>query len=94
MIRFRHSLRIAPGVRLNLSKGGAGLSVGPRGLHVGVGPRGAYTSAGLPGTGIYAVTHLRTAQGEHRIVRDGSISWVGAFAIVTIAYWLQIIKNC
>jgi hypothetical protein len=29
---FRKSFRIAPGVRLNLSKRSAGLSVGPRGL--------------------------------------------------------------
>ena len=94
MIRFRHSIRLAPGVRLNLSKGGAGLSVGPRGLHVGVGPRGAYTSAGIPGTGIYAVQHIRTAEGEHRIVRDGSVSWVTAFAIATIVYWILIFKNC
>jgi Protein of unknown function (DUF4236) len=35
-LRFRRSLRIATGVRLNLGLHGVGLSVGPRGLHVGV----------------------------------------------------------
>lgn len=39
-LRFRRSLRIAPGIRLNLGLHGAGLSVGPRGLHVGVNRRG------------------------------------------------------
>jgi len=94
MIRFRHSIRLAPGVRLNLSKGGAGLSVGPRGLHVGVGPRGAYSSAGLPGTGLYAVQHLRTTEGEHQVVRDGSISWLAAFGIAVAFYWFLIFTHC
>jgi hypothetical protein len=58
-LRFRRSLRIAPGVRLNLGLHGAGLSVGPRGLHVGVNRRGMYSSAGIPGTGLYAVHLLR-----------------------------------
>jgi hypothetical protein len=55
-LRFRRSIRIAPGVHVNLGLHGAGLSVGPRGLHVGVNRRGMYTSAGIPGTGIYAGT--------------------------------------
>jgi len=45
-------VKIAPGVRLNLSKSGVGVSVGVRGASVSVGPRGAYVNVGLPGTGI------------------------------------------
>jgi hypothetical protein len=63
-LRFRRSVKLFPGVRVNLGLHGAGLSVGPRGLHVGVNRRGMYTSAGIPGTGIYAVHHIRT-DGEH-----------------------------
>jgi hypothetical protein len=37
---FRKSLRLAPGVRLNLGKRSAGLSVGPRGLKVSANTRG------------------------------------------------------
>lgn len=51
--RFRRSIRIAPGLRLNLSTRGIGLSAGVRGLRVGFGPRGPYVSAGIPGTGLY-----------------------------------------
>jgi hypothetical protein len=47
-LRFRRSIRVAPGIRVNLGLHGAGLSVGPRGLHVGVNRRGMYTSAGIP----------------------------------------------
>ncbi|HHV77217.1 MAG TPA: DUF4236 domain-containing protein [Syntrophothermus lipocalidus] len=49
--RFRKSIKIAKGVRLNLSKGGTGVSVGGKGFRVGVGPRGAYTSTASPGPG-------------------------------------------
>jgi hypothetical protein len=50
-LRFRKSVRIAPGVRINLSKSGGSVSVGGRGASVNVGKRGAYTNFGLPGTG-------------------------------------------
>ena len=73
-LRFRRSIRVLPGVRLNLGLHGAGLSVGPRGLHVGVNRRGMYTSAGIPGTGIYAVHHVRT--GDAHLV-SGSASIIG-----------------
>ena len=46
-LRFRRSIRIAPGVHVNLGLHGAGLSVGPRGLHVGVNRRGMYTSGDI-----------------------------------------------
>ena len=64
-LRFRRSIRIAPGVRLNLGLHGAGVSIGPRGFHVGMNRRGMYTSAGIPGTGIYAVHHVRSSPEEH-----------------------------
>jgi hypothetical protein len=37
---FRKSLKIAPGIRLNLSKRGTGVSAGPRGTKVSVNSRG------------------------------------------------------
>ena len=57
-IRFRKSMNLAPGVRLNLSKSGLGVSVGRRGARFGVGPRGPYTSFGIPGTGFYTIDYL------------------------------------
>lgn len=50
--RFRHSFKIIPGVRLNLSKSGLSCSVGGAPLTLNVGPRGAYATASLPGSGI------------------------------------------
>lgn len=50
--RFRRSLKILPGVRLNLSGSGASVSLGARGFHYTIGPRGTRVTAGLPGTGL------------------------------------------
>lgn len=50
--RFRRSIRLLPGVRLNLSKGTPSLSVGPRGLTANIGRRGVRTTVGLPGSGL------------------------------------------
>lgn len=50
--RFQRRIRLAPGVRLNISKRGLGLSVGPRGASLSVGPSGTHAHAGIPGTGL------------------------------------------
>lgn len=50
--RFRKSIKIAPGVRLNLSNLSPSLSVGPRGASVSIGKRGVYGNVGIPGTGL------------------------------------------
>lgn len=51
-IRFRKSLKLAPGIRMNLSGGGVSWTLGPRGASVGIGKRGTYLNAGLPGIGL------------------------------------------
>ena len=51
--RFQRRIRIAPGVRLNLSKSGIGGSIGRTGLRLGVDAnRRKYLSIGWPGTGL------------------------------------------
>ncbi|WOV83660.1 DUF4236 domain-containing protein [Sporosarcina jeotgali] len=50
--RFQKRIKIAPGVRVNISKGGISTSVGPRGASVTVGKRGVRANVGIPGTGI------------------------------------------
>lgn len=56
--RFRKSISIIPGVRVNLSNGTPSLSVGPRGTSVSIGSRGTYASLGVPGTGLSYRTRL------------------------------------
>jgi len=50
--RFRRSKSILPGVRLNISKSGPSLTVGPPHAHYTVGKRGARLNLGIPKTGI------------------------------------------
>ena len=51
-LRFRRSVKIIPGVRLNFSKSGTSLSLGGRGFTTNISKRGTKTTVGLPGTGI------------------------------------------
>jgi tetratricopeptide (TPR) repeat protein len=52
-LRFRRSLKIAPGLRLIVSKKGLGLNLGSRGAHLTVNTQGQVTrSIGIPGTGL------------------------------------------
>ena len=51
-LRFRKSLRIAPGVRLNFTQRGVSTTVGPRGASINLGSSGARGNVGIPGTGL------------------------------------------
>ena len=51
-IHFRKSIKILPGVKLNLSKTGISVSAGVRGARITVGKRGTHATVGLPGTGL------------------------------------------
>ncbi|MCO2745546.1 DUF4236 domain-containing protein [Pseudomonas aeruginosa] len=55
-IRFRKSIKVAPGVRLNISKSGVSTSVGGKGFTANVSKRGVKTTASIPGTGLSAST--------------------------------------
>lgn len=53
-LRFRKLINILPGVRLNLSKSGVGVSFGVPGARCSVTPgKRIIGSVGIPGTGIY-----------------------------------------
>lgn len=53
-LNFRKSINILPGVKLNLSKSGVGISTGVKGARVSLNSKGqARTTLGIPGTGIY-----------------------------------------
>ena len=50
--RFRRSMQMFPGVRVNLSGSGISTTFGVPGAHVTVGPSGSRLSVGLPGSGL------------------------------------------
>ncbi|MDM5338494.1 DUF4236 domain-containing protein [Fictibacillus enclensis] len=49
---YRKSFKVAPGVRLNVSKSGIGASVGGKGLRYSVNSKGSRVTASVPGTGL------------------------------------------
>ena len=56
--RFRRTISLLPGLRINLSKGGLSTSVGKRGVSVTIGRRGMHLNLGLPRTGLSYRTKL------------------------------------
>ncbi len=58
-IRFRRTLKIAPGVKINFSKSGMSTTVGPKGFHFTFNKRGVRRDVSIPGTGISEVDYIK-----------------------------------
>ena len=61
-LRYRKSLKLLPGVRVNLSKSGISTTIGPKGASVNIGKKGTYLNTGVPGTGLYDRTKISAPQ--------------------------------
>ena len=57
-IRFRRTLNVLPGVRVNVSKHGISTTVGPRGMHLTFNRYGVRQDLGLPGTGLSESSYI------------------------------------
>lgn len=75
--RFRRSIKIAPGLRVNFGKRGVSLSAGVRGASITVGSRGTHTNVGIPGTGLSYRERIggsseqrRTTKAQQRLERE------------------------
>ncbi|WP_287187031.1 DUF4236 domain-containing protein [Rhodovulum sp.] len=97
--RFRRTMKIAPGVRLNLSKTGVSARIGAKGAGVSVGTRGTTVSAGIPGSGLHVSQKLknggsRSNSGTSPRVSEpepkalGVLGWLGGLAIMSGLIWL------
>lgn len=62
--RFGKSIKLFPGVRLNLSKSGISASVGRPGATVNIGRRGVRATTGIPGSGLSYSTDLYRTGGK------------------------------
>ncbi len=63
-IRFRRTLKVAPGVKLNFSKSGISTTVGPKGFHFTFGKRGVRRTVSIPGTGVSEVDYVKKNETE------------------------------
>ena len=62
-LRFRRSMKLMPGVRLNFNKDSVGMSFGVPGARYTINSKGRRTvTAGIPGTGLYDVTTLSSGR--------------------------------
>lgn len=59
-MRFRKSISITKGVKLNLSKSGASVTVGKGPVSFNVGGKGAFFNWSVPGTGVYDRVRIDT----------------------------------
>jgi hypothetical protein len=94
--RFRRSIRLFPGVRINLGKRSASVSVGVRGAHVTFGgPQGTRTTVGLPGTGLSYTettkphpTAIQSPEVASQQAPEGSAArgWVWIFLAALLIY--------
>jgi hypothetical protein len=72
--RFRRSIKIAPGIRLNVSKSGVSTSIGKRGATINISEKGAKATVGIPGTGISYTEKLSSAKRSRPEISAGSDS--------------------
>lgn len=65
--RFRKSFKVAPGLRLNVSRSGPSVSVGGRGLTANFSSRGTRTTMSIPGSGLsFTSSSSRSVYAEQR----------------------------
>jgi hypothetical protein len=83
--RYHRRLSILPGLRINLSRSGASVSVGLRGGWITVGHGQRRVTVGLPGSGLsYTETRpLEPVHGGHRLLFAAVV-----VAIVAALFWM------
>ena len=69
--RFRRSLTLIPGVRINFSKSTPSISIGPRGAQMTFGRDGTRTTLGIPGSGLSWTNYQRHNS------PSGGFGWLG-----------------
>lgn len=93
--RFRQGIRIAKGVRLNIGKTGASVSLGGHGATVNVGKKGVKGTVGIPGSGLSYTAPLLEPNGTGRRA-PGSVNGGGfsvlCWVLLILAFWWVFIR--
>ena len=75
--RFRKSISIGKGLRLNLNKKSIGFSVGTKGMRFSINSKGRRTAnVGIPGTGLYYTKTNNSSSSRHQSVTNNNTSTV------------------
>lgn len=73
-IRFRKSVKLAPGIRMNLSGSGLSWTLGPRGASIGIGKRGTYLNSSVAGFSSRQALTSRTGAARAKAAVAGQLS--------------------
>lgn len=95
-MRFQKRIKIAPGVKLNVSTKGVSTTVGTRGASVNIGKKGTYVNTGIPGTGLSQRTKIsggkkaapRVDPAPSESSGGKAVVWVVILAVVGFLIWL------
>ncbi len=89
--RFRKSIKLFPGLKINFSKKGASLSLGAKGASVNLSAKGARATVGVPGTGMSYSESISAASirnGDFVGSKKGSKAYVfWALLLIVCAVW-------
>jgi hypothetical protein len=90
-MHFKKSVKIAPGVKLNVGKKSAGISVGGKYGGVSINSKtGARARVSAPGTGVSYSTKLNTAQKENQLLEFSETEYSPkskGIALVLCLFW-------
>ena len=73
-LRFRKSVKILPGIRVNFGLKGASVRVGARGASVSIGKQGVYGNVSIPGTGISFREKISNNSRNERVLKQQRVS--------------------
>lgn len=90
--RFRRSMKIVPGVRLNFGKKSSSISFGTRGVHYTINSNGKRTtSVGIPGTGVSYTSTSGPNRGKRRSTPPSRSKKKTGSCMMTLLYLLAAI---
>ena len=91
-LRFRKSVKLIPGVRLNVGLRSASLSVGGRGVTYNIGSKGSRLTLGIPGSGLSYSTNLSQQTPAQLLSNTGNSALrFSAMSVVMAAFILGLI---
>ncbi|AUZ06363.2 hypothetical protein ADP71_31850 [Vitreoscilla sp. C1] len=91
--RFRKSIKILPGVRVNIGKKGiSSVSVGRRGASINVGKRGTHANVGIPGSGLSYRTRIGGGNRNQPNGQQGQ-SKTGCLPLILVVIGLSVLMN-
>jgi hypothetical protein len=92
-LRFRKSVKILPGVRVNFGLKGTSLSVGARGASISIGKQGIYSNVSIPGTGISFREKLSNNSRNERALKQQRLSEQSEQVQTTVGVILSLLDD-